>query len=257
MMKIANGRDSHAVGPRAGVLYPDDGCGSQSEYLEFSNVVRPKVKIDLALTETEPNLGLDNLRETGSLERLIPAARRLVNDGAQALMWACTSGSFVAGRRNAERQREELSALGVPSSSTSLSFVDALRELGISRVSILSPYPADVTEAFVNFLAEFEIRVRESASLARASGPEVAHIASGEMIEGAGTVVRPDTEALLLPCTAIISSHLLGPVQEAVGVPVLFANQVTLWNITKLLGLRVSHPRLGVLSASSRTAATP
>jgi len=63
---------------------------------------------------------------------------------------ACTSGSFIVGRRGAERQAEAIREVaGVPASSTSLAFARARSTLGLRRVAVLAPYPEPASRAFV------------------------------------------------------------------------------------------------------------
>ncbi len=51
--------------------------------------------------------------------------------GAEAVVWACTSGSFVYGWEGAQGQVRALArSAGLPASSTSFAFVHAAQELG-------------------------------------------------------------------------------------------------------------------------------
>ena len=55
---------------------------------------------------------------------------RVTPGGLDALMWACTSASFVYGHEGVRRQAEQLAAAaGVPAASTSQAFVAALAAL--------------------------------------------------------------------------------------------------------------------------------
>jgi maleate cis-trans isomerase len=233
---------------QGGVLYPDDGCGSQREFIDFGRSTTPKMILAVGLTKTENNLSLSNLRETGSLEQLMGTARNLVANGARALAWACTSGSFTLGAAGAEKQVAGLAAIGVPATSTSLAYIDALRALNLHRVSVLALYPEEVTECFISFLAAYGVEVVMHRSLERATGVEIADVSSDEMATSALEVDRSDSDATLIPCTSIMSTEMLEPIQRQLGKPVLLANQVTIWRLAGLMGVVSQDPRLGALA---------
>ena len=88
---------------------------------------------------------VEALLDLGQQWRLHAGAEVLRVDGAAVVLWACTSGSFVFGWEGAQMQVSELARfVEVPSSSTSLAFVEAVKALGMSRVSIAATYPAPV-----------------------------------------------------------------------------------------------------------------
>ena len=123
------------------------------------------------VTEAADSHAPDDLRRTAGNGVLMDGARRLLRWEPDVVMWACTSGSFILGRKGAESQRAALEAAsGVPASSTSLAFVDAVRTLGASEVDVVSPYPAAATEAFVAFLREWDIPVRRATHLDHPTG---------------------------------------------------------------------------------------
>ncbi len=97
---------------------------------------------------------VDALLDLGSVERLADGVVKLAEAQPEAVMWACTSGSFVFGPAGARDQAAKVAAAaGVPASSTSIAFVDALRHLGIRRVAVAASYPEDVAAHFVRFLS--------------------------------------------------------------------------------------------------------
>jgi maleate cis-trans isomerase len=202
----------------------------------------------VGLTKIENNLSLPSLREAGSLEQLMDIASDLVANGAQALAWACTSGSFTLGAAGAEKQVQGLRATGIPATSTSLAYVDALRALDLHLVSILAPYPEEVTQCFVSFLGDYGVDVVSHRSLERGTGVEIADVSLPEMAKAAQEIDKPASEAMLIPCTSIMSTVMLEPIQKQIGKPVLLANQVTLWKLAGLLGVVSEDPRLGHLA---------
>ena len=138
--------------PTVGLLYP--GHSAEDDFPALEARVDGAVRLPVAITSVgEDAHRVDALLDLGSDERLADGAAQLESDKPDAVMWACTSGSFVFGPHGARNQVSAVAAAaGVPASSTSIAFVDALRHLGIRRVAVAASYPDDVAQHFVAFL---------------------------------------------------------------------------------------------------------
>jgi maleate cis-trans isomerase len=232
---------------RLGILYP--GHAAEDEYIQFAETVSLPVEIRVVYTEAADSHDIADLLMTGSIERLIKGARELAPWRPDAVMWACTSGSFVFGLAGARRQVEALtSELGVPAGSTSLAFVEALQTLACQYVAILSPYPVAPTEAFVQFLHEAGIAVTSTVCLNSPSGTASSLISIAELERAAEELDCRRAQALLIPDTAIRTLTLIDHFEARFKCKVLTANQVTLWQGLRLAGVTQSDRRLGGLA---------
>ena len=127
-----------------------------------------------------------SLLRTARTEHILESARRLLTLRVDAILWACTSGSFILGRAGAEAQAQALrEATGKPGTSTSLAFVAALERLGAQRVAVLATYPEPASRAFAAFLSEYGIDVADLRWLDAPSGFDAANI--DERASGRGT----------------------------------------------------------------------
>src|SRR5690349_9612387 len=92
------------------------------------------VTFPLAITTVgEDAHRVDALLDLGKAERLADGVARLSTAHPESMMWACTSGSFVFGVDGAREQVDQVAvAAGVPASSTSIAFADALQHIGIA-----------------------------------------------------------------------------------------------------------------------------
>src|SRR5699024_9098347 len=147
---------------------------------------------------------IPELLDLGSPARLGAGAAALAEHHPRAVMWACTSGSFVYGRDGAEQQAAELARVAwVPAGSTSQAFVAALGRLGVSRVAVAASYPDDVAERFVGYLTDAGIEVVALASAGIATAAEVGGLDPHQVQELAVSRDHPRAEALLVPDTAM------------------------------------------------------
>ncbi|MFF5359270.1 decarboxylase [Streptomyces scabiei] len=231
-----------------GFLYP--GHSAEDDYPRMEQLLGSDIRVDVAHTDMgEDAHRLDALREMGAPERLAAGCEALRLSGAEAVVWACTSGSFVHGYEGAHEQIRTLArAAGLPASSASFAFAHAAREIGATRVAVAATYPDDVARLFADFLAAAGIEVLSvrGAGLVAAAA-EVGTWGLDETLALARAGDHPDAQALLLPDTALHTVSHLPTLEKELGKPVLTAHQVTLWEALRLTDRRINAPQLGQL----------
>ncbi|GAB2845652.1 aspartate/glutamate racemase family protein [Streptomyces deserti] len=230
-----------------GLLYP--GHSAEDDYPRIEQLLGSDVRIDLVHTDIgEDAHRVDALREMGAPQRLAAGVQELRHAGAEAVVWACTSGSFVHGWDGAQDQVRTLAqTAGMPASSTSFAFVHAVQELGVHRVAIGATYPEDVASLFADFLRSAGIDVVAVKSSGIITAAEVGTWGEAEVLALARTADHPDAQALLLPDTALHTAAHITTLEKELGKPVLTANQVTVWEALRLADRRVNAPELGAL----------
>lgn len=217
---------------RLGFLYP--GYAAEDDYPLMASRLDPSPHVQVVHTSVgEDAHRVDALLDLGGPGRLADGAAEL--DHVDAVIWSCTSGSFVFGWDGATEQVAPLAAqLGVPSSSTSFAFVEAIRSLGVTKVAVAATYPADVTAAFVAFLAEAGIEVVASGAQDIITATEVGTLAPERVIDFVTSGDHPDAQAVLVPDTALHSVGVVAELERRLGKPVLTANIVTMWEALRL-----------------------
>ncbi|MBM4830627.1 maleate cis-trans isomerase family protein [Actinospica acidiphila] len=230
-----------------GFLYP--GHSAEDDYPRIEQLLGGDVRVDLVHTDIgEDAHRVDALREMGSPERLAAGLEELRLAGVEAVVWACTSGSFVLGWDGARDQVRRLAvAAGMPASSTSFAFVHAIREIEVRRVAVGATYPDDVAQLFADFLRAGGAEVTGMRSSGIVTAAEVGTWGERELFALARAADSPDAEALLLPDTALHTVAHIPALEKELGKPVLTANQVTVREGLRLADRRVNAPELGAL----------
>lgn len=232
-----------------GLLYP--GHSAEDDYPALEARLDGAVRLPVVITSVgEDAHRVDALLDLGRAERLADGASQLAPAKPDAVMWACTSGSFVFGPEGARNQASGVAAaLGVPASSTSIAFVDAVKALGVRRVAVAASYPEDVARHFVRFLTAGGAEVVAMGSHGIVTAAEVGTLATDQVIEMVRAADHPDAEAVLVPDTAMHTLAIVDELEAAIGKPVLTANQVTVWKGLQLLGPVPVFAGLGTLFA--------
>lgn len=227
-----------------GMIYPDHAA--EDEYPWAAELLG--VSLPVAHIYGTDLHAVPELLDLGSPDKLAGGAAQLAEHRPDAVLWACTSGSFVYGPKGAQDQIDALArAAGVPASSTSAAFVAALAHVGVTRVAVAASYPQDVASLFVDYLADAGAQVVAMGSSGIDTAAEVGTLTRDQVIDLALAQDHPDAEALLVPDTAMHTLAVVPALEERLGKPVLTANQVTIWQGMRLAGLTPSSPRLGAL----------
>lgn len=234
-----------------GFLYP--GYSAEDDYPLLETKVAGGVRLPLVHTDIgEDAHRVDALLEMGAIHRLADRMGQLKEHDIDAVVWACTSASFIYGWDGARRQVEQLSQVsGLPASSTSLAFVHAVQALDVHRLAVGATYPEDVADYFVCFLEASGAEVIQVAGRGIITAAEVSTLGREQVLELACSNDHPDAEAVLLPDTALHTAAWLDELEEAVGKPVLTANQVSVWEGLWLAGDNQPRHGLGSLFRSA------
>ncbi|MFI9645960.1 decarboxylase [Streptomyces sp. NPDC052040] len=239
-----------------GFLYP--GRYAEDDYPRMEQLLGSDIRADLVHTDDVEEAHLrEALRrgmapvaerpEDGVPRRLAAGVEELRLSGAEAVVWACTAGSFVYGWEGAHQQVRALAvAAGMPASATSFAFVHAVQEIGVSRVAVAAPFPEAVAELFAGFLRAAGLEV-VSVRGAGAAPDEVSTWGADEVLALARAGDHADAQAVLLPDTALHTAAHLTDLEKELVKPVLTANQVTMWEALRLVDRRVNAPTLGSL----------
>lgn len=230
-----------------GFLYP--GHSAEDDYPRIEQLLASDIRLDLVHTDIgEDAHRVDALRRMGAAERLAEGVEALRLTGAEAVVWACTSGSFVYGWEGAHEQVRTLArTAGMPASSTSFAFVHAVRELRVRRVAVGATYPDDVADLFAQFLTAGGAEVAAVRDCGIITAAEVGTWGEAEVFALAKEANTEEAEAVLLPDTALHTAAHIPALEAELGKPVLTANQVTVWEALRLTDRRVNAPALGAL----------
>ncbi|MEV6791533.1 decarboxylase [Streptomyces sp. NPDC051320] len=205
------------------------------------------VTVHLTRTPFVPvEVSLDLARMVSEHETLELQVRALTAVRPGVVAYACTSGSFVNGVAGERAMCEAMRSSGAPAAvTTSGALIEALSLLGAGRVSVVTPYTASVTESLTDYLAEEGVRAVgiEYLGLTR----DIWKVPYQDLIDMVTRSVTPDAEAVFISCTNLHSYDTLALLEQKLGIPVLSANQVTMWAALRHIGLQATGPGQSLL----------
>ena len=201
------------------------------------------------------DLDLDFILGVSSPSEVAYAARSLTKIAPAIISFACTSGSFVHGLHGEARIRSLMEDAGaVVAQTTSGALLDALAALGVERVGLGTPYTESVGARLGAFVAEagYGVTGVTNMELHDVIGP----VADDAVIDLARHAAAGGPDAVFLACTGVPTIDLIGPLESDLGLPVLTANQVTMWAALGSIGMHspLVHQRLLGIEWKSRLA---
>ncbi|MBU7598765.1 aspartate/glutamate racemase family protein [Streptomyces sp. P38-E01] len=211
------------------------------------------VSLHLTRTPFVPvEVSLDQARLVSEHETLRAAVRALHAVSPEVVAYACTSGSFVgggAGERGMRRAMEEASE--TPAVTTSGALLEALREIGARRIAVVTPYTRSVTASLEDFLGEAGVEVTGRSYLGLTS--HIWRVPYRDVVEMAREAATGAPDALFISCTNLPTFDVIPQLEAELRMPVLSANQVTVWGALRHIGKEAVGPYQALLDPAART----
>lgn len=210
------------------------------------------VSLHLTRTPFVPvEVSLDLARLVSEHETLDAAVQALCAVSPQVISYACTSGSFVGGVAGERAMCAAMVQAGeVPSLTTSGALIEAVREIGARRIAVVTPYTKSVTDSLEDFLGEAGTTVTGRAYLGLTR--HIWKVPYRDVVDMARAAVVGDTEALFISCTNLPTYDVIPQLEAELRMPVLSANQVTMWAALRAIGVAAVGPYQALLDPVAR-----
>ncbi|MFI0778439.1 decarboxylase [Streptomyces sp. NPDC021212] len=214
--------------------------------------VPDEVSLHLTRTPFVPvEVSLDLARLVSEHETLQDAVRALSAVAPEVAAYACTSGSFVGGVAGERAMCAAMTQAGeLPSLTTSGALLEALREIGARRVAVVTPYTRSVTDSLEEYLGEAGITVTGRAYLGLTR--HIWKVPYRDVVDMAREAVVGSPDALFISCTNLPTYDVIPQLEAELRMPVLSANQVTIWAALKEVGAQAVGPYQALLDPAAR-----
>ena len=178
---------------------------------------------------------------TDSIERTAEDVEResrgLASADVDVVVLGATAPSFIKGLGYDREMCARIEkACGKPAITTSSALIDALRLLGIRRISLGSAYTEKVNNICSNFLRGNELEVVAMDGLGMEDNLAVGRLPSATAYDMGRSIDRPECEAIVLACTNWRSMEILDRLERDLGKPVLSTTQVSIWAALQKIG---------------------
>lgn len=235
----------------------DDGPGRwriglivlSNDYATEPDFMNMRPSNDVAIFTTRiantPECTPDGLRQMAP--KITDCAALLVPDGRlDAVAYSCTSGTAVIGYEGV-RDRIQSARPSVPCITPITASLAALEKFDATRIAVLTPYVDDVNTVIHRHLTRAGKDIVAFSSFGIEDNEEMAALTPGAIYQAAIQADRQDAEALFISCTAIRAAEVVDRIEQALGKPVVTANQAMFWHALRAAGCDLKSPGYGCL----------
>lgn len=155
------------------------------------------------------------------------------------VLYGCTTAGFLSGPDGDAEMADALTdATGAPTVTTATAMVQALRESGVQRPGVVTPYLDATNEGLKKFLAALDMPVPVLESFRCAAIEDYDRVPAGQLRDRAVQVGRHrDVDGVFIACTQLRTLGVLEPVRKALGKPAWGAVEATAWAAKRKLKL--------------------
>lgn len=204
------------------------------------------VTFHTARLSTTSSASADSLKEMS--KQIVNAARDLASAKVDLIAYCCTASSFIQGRSHDEEVISEIAeSTGVPTVTTMGSIVDALKQLGVRRPVIVSPYVTQLEELEAKYLENEGFHVSASAAMGISDMIGLHDPLPGEVYRLTRKTWVEGADGALISCNALRAHVVADALEKSLRRPVVTSLTATLWGVLRALGIYDSLPGYGQL----------
>ncbi|KXA89636.1 hypothetical protein AKJ62_02660 [candidate division MSBL1 archaeon SCGC-AAA259D14] len=222
---------------KLGFLVPAVNTVGEPEFVEMAPEGVTVHSARLESSENEHNV--ENLTEMSEdTERAVKAISAMKPD---SIIYACTSGTFVNGaewNRDLEDTMEEIS--GAPCATTTTAMCEGLEEMGVKKVTLVTPYGEEVTELEGDYLESEDFEVVSSDCLGVKIRGGQDKYAPYQVYRLAKSADTEESDGVFISCTNFRTIEILQALEKDLGKPAVSSNSASMWKSLKLAN--VSEP---------------
>ena len=227
---------------------PDQGPGKHriglvvlsNDYTTEQDFINARPNSDVAIFVSRvPNSNdctLDTLPKMAP--HITKATKLIVPEGhVDAIAYACTSGTVCMGY-DTICSKVHSARPGVPVITPITAALDALNTIKVNKISVLTPYEANVNAAIAMYLEDAGVKISAFSSFHIADNEVMAALPPDAIFNAAIEADRSDSEALFISCTAIRALEVAESIEREIKKPVITANQAMIWQALRISGYK-------------------
>jgi maleate isomerase len=168
------------------------------------------------------------------------AAMLLYMAEVDIIAFGCTSGSLIMGPKyDKDIIKRILSvAPGVKATTTATAVINALNELGLKRIAVLTPYIDEVNEKEKEFLEAHNFNVLNIKGLGISKDVEISKVSPESIYRLAKAINIPEADGIFISCTNFRSTEIIDVLEKDLEKPIVTSNQATIWDMLKKANIK-------------------
>jgi len=151
--------------------------------------------------------------------------------------YGCTSGTIAAGYQYIV-EKVNLAKPNTKVTTPITSTINALKTLGINKLSIFTPYTDEINQSVINYFKKENINITELSYFGIASDLDIGKVDPGYLLDILAKKDLSNSDALFVSCTALPVLSIIKDLEKKTGKVVLSSNQTLIWDTLKQVNFK-------------------
>lgn len=215
---------AHETRARIGLIIPSSNRMTEPQFHRYAptGVAVHVARVQMTGPHKKPVAAL--------LDDVGRAASSLADARCNPIVFHCTGTAMAEGAQGeAALVARVAKDSGAAAFSTAQAIAEALKELGLRRVVLLSPYPQATNDHEKEFLAEHDVEVVRDVALNVGASDDYIRVPVARWIDLAREHAHVPADGYLLSCTNTTQIEAIDLIERETGRPAVNSNQATLW----------------------------
>ena len=161
----------------------------------------------------------------------------LPNEKLDCVVYGCTSGTIASGYSTIKK-KINLAKPEAKVTTPSTAAVNALKRLGLKRISIFTPYSKVLNDEVVDYFKKENFEITTNSYFDISNDLDIGKVDENYLYETLSEMDLGEAEALFISCTALPALSIIDKLEKKLNKIVLSSNQVLIWDTLQSIGKR-------------------
>lgn len=172
---------------------------------------------------------------------IIEAAHLLADAKVDVIGWSGTSSGWLGFEADEKLCEEITAATGIPATTSVLGLNKLIKQLGLTNMSLLTPYTDDVQEAIIKNYKGIGVDCSVEKHLRQSDNASFAYIDTKTLDDGFVELVDRGAKAVSVFCTGLRAAQLVHEWEQKTGVIVLDTVATVVWDMCRMTGVDMTR----------------
>ena len=161
----------------------------------------------------------------------------LPNEKLDCVVYGCTSGTIASGYSSIKK-KINLAKPEAKVTTPSTAAINALKKLGLKRISIFTPYSKVLNDEVIDYFKKENFEITTNSYFDISNDLDIGKVDENYLYETLCEMDLGEAEALFISCTALPALSIIDKLEKKLNKIVLSSNQVLIWDTLQSIGKR-------------------
>ena len=161
----------------------------------------------------------------------------LPNEKLDCVVYGCTSGTIASGYSSIKK-KINLAKPEAKVTTPSTAAINALKKLGLKKISIFTPYSKVLNDEVVDYFKKENFEITTNSYFDISNDLDIGKVDENYLYETLSEMDLGEAEALFISCTALPALSIIDKLEKKLNKIVLSSNQVLIWDTLQSIGKR-------------------